>query len=397
MNWEGIRLRNICRITILLFLITAMSLCNSSYAPHAHAQSTGTVVEDMTFHYYSLLSKAENGSLFIYDGADAVGPRLTDAFATTLTAQTRGSYSGFTTWTAAVLWGIELQKDVHVSGTVEVRAYISSTFDDSGFGFLDGAGYGMGLAEIDREGETLVQQFVTQGPQYWMQNPFTATPAAYTLTVDVDHVFKKGNYLGFFVGAGSTVQGFSFTVHFDSPNCNSGASLPIVDQTETFLFNPVWEGNTYEVVATSNSVLSNFAFDGSSRAISFDLWGIRGTSGHCQVSVPKTLLEGPFTVYLDSQQITPTITESATHSSIALTYLHGPDKIRIIGAQPNPTPTSTPTLPPTSTPTTGTPTLTPKPTNTGGGLPTEAFYITAIIGVVGIVAIALLALRRQKK
>jgi hypothetical protein len=327
---------------VLLILIAAVMLCNSLWVPDVDVQSTsGTVVENMIFHYYSLVSKAENGSLFIYDGADAVGPRLTDAFKTTVTAQTEGTYSGFAYWSGALLWGIELHKDVHVSGTVEIRAYISSTFDN--FGFFDGAGYGMGLAEIDAEGETLVQQFVTQGPQYWMENPFTATPAVYTLTVNVDHVFKKGNYLGFFVGAGSTVQGFTFTVYFDSPNCNSGASLPIVDQTENFVFNPVWEGNTYEVVATSNSALSDLRFDGSSKEISFDPWGIRGTNGYCQVSVPKTLLGGPFTVYLDSQQIVPTVTESATHSNIAFTYVHDPDRIRLIGASLTPTPNPSPT------------------------------------------------------
>jgi hypothetical protein len=336
---------------ILLILIAAVMLCNSIWMPNLDVNSaSGTVVENMVFHYYSLLSKDENGSLFIYDGADAVGPRLTDAFKTAVTAQTEGTYSGFAYWSGALLWGIELQKDVHVSGTVEIRAYISSTFSD--FGFLDGAGYGMGLAEIDTEGETLVQQFVTQGPQYWRQNPFTATPAVYTLTVNVDHVFKKGNYLGFFVGAGSTVQGFTFTVYFDSPNCNSGASLPIVDQTETFVFNPEWEGNTYEVVATSNSALSDIGLDGSSKEITFDLWGIHGTSGYCQVSVPKTLLEGPFTVYLGSQQIVPTVTENATHSNIAFNYVHDSDRIRVIGTQLTPTPTPTPTHPtPTPTPT----------------------------------------------
>jgi hypothetical protein len=252
------------RFTILLLLIATVLLYSASHVPSGSAQSTSeTTVETFTFHYYSLMQKAENGSYFVYDGADVVGPRLTTAFQTTLNSQMMGTRSGFTYWSAAILWGMELQNDVHVLGNVEIRAYISSTFTD----FLLGGGYGMGLADID-ENENIIEEFITEGPQSLMTNPFTDTPKLYTLSVFVDHVFKKGHYLGFFVGAGATTQGYTFTVYFDSPDRNSGASLPIVESTTpppiditppTITHTPISAANDGQTITIPATITDNVA------------------------------------------------------------------------------------------------------------------------------------------
>jgi hypothetical protein len=306
-----------------------MWLHSISYAQRYSVQDTPrTIVENLTFHYYSLIQKAENGSYFVYDGADAVGPKRTTAFQTTLNSQIEGTREGFTYWSAAIVWAVELQKDVHVMGNVEIKAYISSTF--GGFGLISGGGYGMGLIDID-ENENEVKEFIVEASPSIGSNPFTPTPKAYSLNLDVDYVFKKGHYIGLFVGAGATIQGFTFTVYFDSPDRNSGAMLPIEDQAETFKFSAVWEGKTYEIVAISNSSLSNFGFNQPEKQISFNASGIRGSSGHCKVWIPKTLLEGPFKVLIDSQQITPTETDNTTHSLIDFTYTHHSDAIKIVG------------------------------------------------------------------
>ena len=306
-----------------------MWLYSASYVPGAHAQSTsGTIVENLTFHNYSLTQKAANNSLFVYDGADASGPKLTSAFQTTLSSQIMGTRSGFTYWDAVIIWTVKLQKDVHVLGNVDVRAYISSTFGLSGL--FNGGGYGMGIVDIDENGND-IKEFTTEAPYTIGSNPFTGTPKAYALSVSVDYVFKKGHYIGFYVGAGATVQGFTFTVYFDSPDRNSGASLPIENQADTSEFGAVWEGKPYEIVAVSNFSLSNFGFNQPEKQISFDALGIRGTSGYCRVGIPKTLLGGPFKVLIDSQQITPTVTENTTHSIIYFTYTHSSDTIKIVG------------------------------------------------------------------
>jgi hypothetical protein len=274
-----------------------------------------------------LIQKADNGSLFIYDGADATGPKLTNSYQTTLSSQIQGTRTGFTYYSAVILWAVQLQRDLHVHGDVEVRAYISSSF--GGFGLIDGGGYAMGLADVDQN-QNIVSQFITEGPVSF-GNPFTATPKLYTLKTTVDYVFKKGHSIGFFVGGGATVRGFTFNVYFDSSGNNSGATLPVENVVQTYRFNALWENVSYQVVVYSNSSLSNFAFTQSLNQVSFNASSIRGTTGYCQVWIPKLLLAGPFTVSVGSQQITHQDSSNSTHSLVDFTFTHSSDVIKITG------------------------------------------------------------------
>jgi hypothetical protein len=187
----------------------------------------------------------------------------------------------------------------------------------------------MGLVDIDENGNE-IQQFITESSPSIGSNPFTATPKAYTLVITVDYVFRKGHAIGFFVGAGSTIQGYTFNAYFDSPDKNSNVKLPIEDLPETYEFSAVWDENTYNIVATSTSALSSFEFNQPARQVSFNTSGIPGTNGYCEVVIPKTLLGGPFKVFMGNQPIAATETENTTHSFISFTYTHNSDTIEII-------------------------------------------------------------------
>ena len=275
------------------------------------------------------MQKAENGSYYAYDGADALGPQLTTAYQITPSAQITGTRSGFAYWNGAVVWVTPLQKNIHVNGNVKITAYMSST--TGGFSLFSGGGYGMGLVDIDENGNEL-KEFIVEASPSIGANPFTATPKAYSLNTNIDYVFNKGHYLGFFVGAGATIQGYTFTVYFDSQDRNSGATVPIEDPTETYKFNPVWGGETYDIEVTSNSALTNFELNAPEKEISYDAWGIRGTSGYSSAVIPKDFLTGPFEVFVDDQQVTPTTTENTTHTTVYFTYTHDPNTISIIGS-----------------------------------------------------------------
>jgi hypothetical protein len=314
-------------------LVAIIWSCNVSFAQLASADSTSeTTVENLTFHYYSLIQKAGNGSLFVYDGADAYGPKLTSGYQTDLNCQIEGQRTmyglSFTYWGGVIMWAVKLEKDLHVIGDVEMVAYLSSS-STANFGLFDGGGYGMGLADIDENGNE-VQQFTTESSPSIGSNPLTATPKAYTLGITVDYVFKKGHAIGFFVGAGSTIQGYTFTAYFDSPDKNSNVKLPIEDLPETYEFSTVWDENTYDIVATSNSALSSFEFNQPTHQVSFNASGIPGTNGYCEVVIPKTLLGGPFKVFTGNQQIATTETENTTHSFINFTYTHNLNTIKIV-------------------------------------------------------------------
>ena len=156
----------------------------------------------LTFHYYSLFEQ-KNDSYIVYDGADGYGPKRTNAFAKTMSCQSYSVFEGWPAWSAGVMWILELQQDLHAKGNVELTAYLSSTFD--GFGWFDGGGYSMGLADLDEHGNS-VTAFPAEGTG-GLGNPFDETPRPYVLNVDVDYIFEKGHYIGFWVGAGATIEG----------------------------------------------------------------------------------------------------------------------------------------------------------------------------------------------
>jgi hypothetical protein len=109
-----------------------------------------------------------------------------------------------------------------------------------------------------------------------------------------------------------------------------------------YIFSVVWGEETFVVSVESNSTVSNFAFNQPSKEISFNVTGLAGTIGICNVAIPKVLLYGePWTVLIDGASVLPTITENATHCSLYFTYAHSTHLIQIIGtwviAPPPPT------------------------------------------------------------
>ena len=316
------------RASQLMVLLAALTLaCLIVHQPLiGKAEASKIVNLPLTFHGYSVVLKASNNSFIVYNGADGAAPSATGATQATLESQISGQRDGWSYWSAIIMWAIPLQSDVHVQGTVNVHAYISSTFSLSGL--LSGGSYGMGIVDID-ENSLEVKEFITEGPVAIGRNPFTAEPAMYSLDVNVDYVFRKGHSIGIAVGFGATVQGFSATVYFDSPSRNSGATLPVEEVSQTQSFGVEANGTTHSVSVTSNSAVSNFQFDTSSNCIKFKATGISYTSGYCDVWIPKTLMQEPFTVSMGAQQLTPTTSENSTHSHLYFTHARTSDLIQI--------------------------------------------------------------------
>lgn len=332
---------------MLLLLTTAPLLPTIAQTQGSSLQSNSNAVIDfpLIFHYYSLIERADDNSSYVYEGVDGYGPKLSSSFVTSLNCQIYGKMQGWDHWSASVMWVLKLQKDVHIKGNVEMKVFISSTF--SGFGFFDGGGYGMGLLDLD-ENRNEVAAFPTEGAG-GLGNPFSKTPQPYVLNLEVDYIFEKDHYIGFFVGAGATIKGYTFDVHFDSPDAPSGVNLPIEDQAEAFRFSAVGEGNSYEITAVSTSYLSNFKFNQPDKQISFKASGIPGTVGNCKVTMPKALLEGPFKITIDGQQKTSTETENDTHSFIQFAYTNDVDIIKIFAESTKPPQLDRITLLPAST------------------------------------------------
>jgi len=99
-----------------------------------------------------------------------------------------------------------------------------------------------------------------------------------------------------------------------------GKIYAIVGSLQTF--DVVWELQTYSVTVLSNSSLSDFEFSQPSMQISFNVTGPKTMSSFCNVTIPKSLLRGDWTVEIDGSDIVPIIDSNATHTFLYFTYTH---------------------------------------------------------------------------
>jgi hypothetical protein len=380
------------KLTVFLIILVVSCLLFANQ-PDIKAQGTQNIINiPLTFHNYTLILNDPNGSFCVYDGADgsttSANPTQTNLISEIPGQQTVYGMS-FSYWSADIIWAVKLPIDLHVKGQVNIRAFISSNFKISGF--FSGGGYGMGLVDIDQNNNE-VTQFITQAPYTQGGNPFTTSPTQYSVNTNVDYTFKAGHSIGFAVGLGATTQGFTATVYFDSPSSNSGATLPIEETLQCQSFT----ANGQNIAIVSDSAISGCQFNSAANTIQFQAELIKYTAGYCNVSIPKALLQSPFTVSSAQQAISSTLTANATHYQIYFTHTRNSNPIQITGAASS-TPTAKPTPSPTastaptgtassSTPPTQTyPTATSQATSTPPAIPEYQFTtILALFAVTGI-------------
>jgi hypothetical protein len=99
-------------------------------------------------------------------------------------------------------------------------------------------------------------------------------------------------------------------------------------------YNVIVEKNTYIIETWSNSTLSGLVLNLSANRISFNVEGISGTTGLCNITVPTELFSGQFLIYKNGTLLTKDLdyTESynITHYLFSFTYEHSTHKIEII-------------------------------------------------------------------
>jgi len=95
----------------------------------------------------------------------------------------------------------------------------------------------------------------------------------------------------------------------------------------------IWEWIQYNVFVFSNSTISVFSFKPEDTMIQFNVIGETGTTGFCNVTIPKGLLraEGTWTVLVDDNPIIPVVNEDASNTYLYFTYNHSTKTVEIIG------------------------------------------------------------------
>ena len=112
---------------------------------------------------------------------------------------------------------------------------------------------------------------------------------------------------------------------------------PLISPLEaiTRVFNIYVDTKAYQVKTFSNSSISMFNFNQSLMQISFNVTGLSGTIGFCNVTIPNTLLWGDFTVLVDGNPPISLIRkDNATHISLYFTYeMRSTLKVKIQGTE----------------------------------------------------------------
>lgn len=96
-----------------------------------------------------------------------------------------------------------------------------------------------------------------------------------------------------------------------------------------------FDGVTYNISVSSNSIISDFSFDPASKTMTMtaeNATGNSGTPASCDVLFPTLLLGGPYTVFVDGSPISTIETSNATHTVLTFSYTHSVHEIEIVGS-----------------------------------------------------------------
>lgn len=102
------------------------------------------------------------------------------------------------------------------------------------------------------------------------------------------------------------------------------------------------KGNSYLVTVSTNSTIANFQFDSATNTESYEVEGANNTIGYCNVTIPKLLLNGNFSVQVDGNTTYYSMTQNATDSILYFTYNHSGHRVEISAVDNTPPNIQTP-------------------------------------------------------
>jgi hypothetical protein len=114
-------------------------------------------------------------------------------------------------------------------------------------------------------------------------------------------------------------------VESKTPTCTSYEEAEIIETgIEWDKFDVAHDGQPYKVLVDTNSTLGEFTYDSNTNRISLTVEGSAGTSGMCNITVPKGLVPAGHSieVYVDGQKIAYTHTEDSSNYYVYVLYQH---------------------------------------------------------------------------
>jgi hypothetical protein len=90
-------------------------------------------------------------------------------------------------------------------------------------------------------------------------------------------------------------------------------------------------GYPFVMTTESNSTVSAFAVNADRKQIDFDVNGEDGTEGYCNITIPRLLLDGEFSLFIDDMLNEYSLVQNSSHSSLHFTYPHSTHTVSING------------------------------------------------------------------
>ncbi len=142
-----------------------------------------------------------------------------------------------------------------------------------------------------------------------------------TQFLDIVNTNSSGRFMTIWAAPGAGTHDFQASRLGDWQTRGADSPLTTVTVFGPLTFDIDVDGVNYSVSITSNSTISHFNFNQSLPGITFNTTGNPGTTGFCNVTVPKALLKGEsWMITIDNEIWAFTPTENTSHSSLYFTY-----------------------------------------------------------------------------
>ena len=111
----------------------------------------------------------------------------------------------------------------------------------------------------------------------------------------------------------------------------------IARTTGRYVFQVAHGETDFNITMATNSTVQNFEFNQTAKEISFDVKGLSGTVGYCNITIPDDLLWGTFSVYMNDSMLKEGIdyvrAYNGTHYTFHIAYNHSAHTIEIRGTE----------------------------------------------------------------
>jgi len=97
-------------------------------------------------------------------------------------------------------------------------------------------------------------------------------------------------------------------------------------------FTVIYEKETYHILTICNSTIYQFQFNETLKMLNFNVIGINNTAGFCRIQFPEQLINRPYIVLVDDEQVNATLLpiSNATHTFLYFTYDQNTREVKII-------------------------------------------------------------------